>query len=318
MGTASSSADAAAALHPSGVSSGFYGLCPLLGPFCFGRAAGWVRTTVAAIADSASLVQSCVNVSVFPWLLAILLLLWIAFMAFWLGMRSADRMTLQEAGFSRHFLPSRRSWWYTFNVIALVLVVSYAVFLIIELTGAAGTTVGLTVTSGEISMDCTGNVALGTLEQSGDTGAFDPMRSATCTIYALNPAGYTLTWRNDGGNGRTTTGTLLTDSGQTIDQYAPVVTGTPETWQVASGLSAWGGRLSSDSTTADASVWGTDGADEKWLNVATGSYVLIERTSATGLTPDIETIGFRVEVKAPLALTPGTYSAPLYLTATEN
>ncbi len=292
-----------------------YGICLLLGPLCVSRSATWVSKTVTAIIGSSSIAQSCLSAAVFPWFLLLLIILWIAFFAFWLGLRASDHGMEGNVGFTRRFLPIHRSWWYTFNCVALILIICYAVLVILEMTGAAGTTVGVTVTSSSIAMDCSGNVSLGSLERNGDTGAYDVSRSATCTIYALNPAGYTLSWQVRSGSGGTATGKLISQAGHRIDPYVPVASNIPETWTVASGSGAWGGRLSSDSTTVDASFWGTDGVNEKWLNVGTGSLVIAQRHSSTS-GPDIERIGFRVDIEPPLALDAGIYSAPVTLTIT--
>lgn len=294
-----------------------YGMCLLLGPLCVPRFFSWIGHTFIAVTESSSFAQSCVSAPIFPWLLFLLIILWIAFFAFWLGLRASDRGMDANPRFSRRFLPIHGSWWYTFNCIALILIICYAVLVILEMTGAAGTTVGVTVTSSSIAMDCTGDVSLGSLERNGDTGAYDVSRSATCTIYALTPAGYTLSWQVKSGSGGTATGKLISGNGRTIDPYLPIVASTPETWTVTSGSGAWGGRLSSNSTTVDTSVWGMDGVNEKWLNVGTGSFVIAERTSPTA-GADTERIGFRVDLQPPLVLDAGIYSARVTFTITEK
>jgi hypothetical protein len=80
----------------------------------------------------------------------------------------------------------------------------------------------------------------------------------------------------------------------------------PQAWSVAATESAWGARLSSDSTDND-SKWGTDGGGEKWLNLGDGTYTVVRRGSATPLAGSIEQMEFRGEVGSSKVQTAGIY-----------
>ncbi len=77
-------------------------------------------------------------------------------------------------------------------------------------------------------------------------------------------------------------------------------------WSVGSADAAWGARLSSRSTDTHAK-WGTDGSDEKWLNIGPGSYSVVSRNSATTQSGSTEIIQFRGEVGSAVVQTPGVY-----------
>lgn len=80
----------------------------------------------------------------------------------------------------------------------------------------------------------------------------------------------------------------------------------PQAWSVAATESAWGARLSSQSTDTD-SKWGTDGGSEKWLNLGDGSYTVVRRATATPLSGSVEHMEFRGEVGSSKIQTSGVY-----------
>lgn len=209
--------------------------------------------------------------------------------------------------------------WYALHMTMVLAVMGYASFMLFE-HSRADTTVGLTVVSTGMSMSCDGAVSLGTLQGNGDTGIYSTARKTTCTIHTANALGYNLHWQVRTGSGGTSTGRLISENEDTIRQYKPLVAGTPEVWNVAAGSGAWGGRLSSTSTTFSSATWGTDGsnATEKWLNVATGGLVIANRTTATGPGGDVQNIGFRLEIGSSVTQPAGIYRAVVVLTATTN
>ncbi len=88
----------------------------------------------------------------------------------------------------------------------------------------------------------------------------------------------------------------------------------PQAWSVAATESAWGGRLSSDSTDDDAK-WGTDGGSEKWINIGDGSYTVVRRQSATPLSGSVQYMDFRGEVGSSKVQTSGVYTGVVTFTA---
>jgi hypothetical protein len=213
----------------------------------------------------------------------------------------------------------QNSGWYAMNMAILLAIVGYAAFVVFE-HSRADTQVGLTVVSNGISMSCTSDVVLGTIAGTGDTGPYDDDFATSCTVVTGNALGYNLHWQVVTGSGGTSTGRLISENEDVIEPYEPAVIGTPETWNVAAGSGAWGGRLSSASTTVDTVVWGTDGGDstEKWLDVSTGGLVIANRGSQTTISGDVQKIGFRVEIGSSVTQPDGTYEATVVFTATTN
>lgn len=138
--------------------------------------------------------------------------------------------------------------------------------------------------------------------------------SIDCTVITDADAGYSLSWVVPTGSGGTNTGHLINPLEQIIQAYTPAVAGTPETWNVSANDARWGGRLRSASTDADAK-WGTDSSSEKWLNVGTGSYVIVQRPTRTAPTGSTERLSFRTEVGASKIVPDGTYTTTIFLTA---
>lgn len=163
-----------------------------------------------------------------------------------------------------------------------------------------------------LSIACTDNVDLGTIPGTGQGNG-----SATCTVITDAEAGYTLSWIVSTGSGGSNTGHMISQLEDVIQAYTPAGAGVPETWSVASNDARWGGRLSSTSTDTDAK-WGVDSMSEKWLNVGTGSYTVVERQSRTGVGGSSEILQFRTEVGSSKLQTSGTYSATAVVTVTAN
>lgn len=166
-----------------------------------------------------------------------------------------------------------------------------------------------TVADAFISLACDDSVDLGTLSITGQkTG------NISCTVITDAEAGYSLAWNVTTGSGGTSTGYLINETENTIAPFDPSVEGTPETWSVANNDARWGGRLSSTSTDTDVK-WGTDSVDEKFLNVGTGSYTVVSRSSRTSISGSTQLLQFRAEIGATKIQPPGTYQAVVELTA---
>lgn len=217
-------------------------------------------------------------------------------------------------GVPRHLV----TCWYAMNMAITAVLLLLALFLLWESTHAQSATVGITVIGTDIGLSCTSPVALGTLTVNGDSGVYSGSRATTCTIVTNNPAGYSLTWRVSSGSGGTATGRLISQHNDLIEPFTPAAAGTPEAWSVNATDAEWGGRVSTDSTTVSAAAWGTDGISERWLNVATGSAVIVNRPTPTAGSGDSEYIGFRAEIGGGTSRPAGTYSATVIFTAITN
>lgn len=191
------------------------------------------------------------------------------------------------------------------------------------------------VVASDISNTCTTPVSLGIITRTGDTGVFDDTHDTECTITTNNTTGYNLTWIVSTGTGsagaRTGTGHLNGfGAGNRIvalynaNNTTPAVMDTATAHTTAGGVlnsSRWAARLSSTSTTvAGGSVtWGSDGASETYLRVATGSAVQIaNRTSATSGGGDVEKVNFRAIIHGTAIVPTDTYKATVTFTATTN
>jgi len=163
--------------------------------------------------------------------------------------------------------------------------------------------------SSEVSLSCALQAAIGSILFSGTADT-----TFLCTVSTTNPTGYSLNWQVLSGSGGTATGSLIDPLEHTIPPYRPTTADVPETWSVAETASAWGGRLRSASTDTDAK-WGTDSTDEKWLNVGTGSTVVVSRDSATDPSGSTEQLSLRVEIGALKIQPSGTYQTTVTITA---
>ncbi len=220
-------------------------------------------------------------------------------------------------------LPRQRGWRHprrAATIVALCLLL-YGWQILRESSRAATSAtsvITLNVTSTDLFHGCTSSVSLGTLTDSGDTGAFSVGRSITCTITTPHPAGYTAAWQVLTGSGGTSTGSMAGPGGGRIRPYTPAVSGTPEGWSVPITAAEWGARISSASDVVDTGVWGVDGGTEKWLNVGTGSLTIASRNTATDGDGDALIIGFRAEIGSSVTLPAGTYRVPVTVTAVTN
>jgi hypothetical protein len=166
-----------------------------------------------------------------------------------------------------------------------------------------------TVADAFISLDCGDSTDLGTVAITGQkTG------NVSCTVITDAEAGYSLAWVVTTGSGGTNTGYLINELESTIAPFKPTVAGTPQTWSVFTNDARWGGRLSSTSTDTDVK-WGTDSVDEKYLNVGTGSYTIVSRSSRTAIGGSTEVLQFRAEIGSSAVRSPGVYQATVTLTA---
>lgn len=205
-------------------------------------------------------------------------------------------------------------------IAGVILCTGYMLFAQHEGTHAqsnAGSVVGVDVVQGMLLFGCSGDGLLGTIQDTGDTGPYQIAHAIHCTITNLqHAAGYTLVWQATG-NG-TASGSMINQTGKLIAPYQPQTAGVPELWSVMAAQTAWGGRLSSTSTTVDTARWGIDGISEKWLNVATGSTVLATTSGLTASGGDLESIGMRAQVGADVSQEAGTYTVPVIFTIVPN
>lgn len=216
--------------------------------------------------------------------------------------------------------PARRIRVFTVGIAAAVSLYGMVMLLAEPLhalaaADAENVAVNLTVAS-TITNTCTTPVSLGTINGTGDTGAYNSGRATACTVITNNSEGYTLAWKVTTGSGGTNTGKMISQFEDTIAAYTPAADSTPETWSVAAAASEWGGRLSSTSTTVNTGTWGTDASSEKWLNVGTGSYTIATRSTETAGGGDTENVGFRSEIGASKIQPTGNYTVTVVLTAT--
>lgn len=195
------------------------------------------------------------------------------------------------------------------------------------------TVVSLTVAA-TITNTCDTTLSIGTITGTGDSSTnngYDTSDDTTCTVITNNETGYTFGWLVQTGTGaagaRTGTGHMNGFvSGNRISPLRPAVSGTPEifnTSTISTTDARWAGRLSSNSTTATGAGmhWGTDvnGANDRWLNVATGSTVNIaKRNSETSISGDTELIAFRAIIGTSKIQPTDTYKVTVVFTATTN
>lgn len=166
-----------------------------------------------------------------------------------------------------------------------------------------------TVSDAYLALTCDDSTDLGFVIPTGQkTG------NITCTVATDAEAGYNLAWLVTTGSGGTNTGYLISELENTVAPFHPTVAGTPETWSVAPNDARWGGRLSSTSTDTDPK-WGVDGVSEKWLNVGTGSYTIVTRSTRTSLAGSTQVFNFRAEIGSLKIQRPGTYRATVTFTA---
>lgn len=163
------------------------------------------------------------------------------------------------------------------------------------------------VQQGILSFACSAAATIGSVAGTGQkTG------SGSCTI--ASDSNYNLSWAVLSGSGGVSTGSLINQYNDVIGPFSPSVADTPDTWSVAASSAAWGARLSSASTDTNAE-WGTDGASEKWLNVATAARTIVSRATPTSGGGSTEILQFRAEV-GPSGFKPtGTYQATVTMTA---
>jgi len=90
--------------------------------------------------------------------------------------------------------------------------------------------------------------------------------------------------------------------------------GTPQPWSVGPTESAFGARLRSSSTDADAK-WGTDGSSDKWLNVGDGDYTVVSRSSPTASGGSLEVLQYRAEIGGNKIQPTGVYQTTVTYTA---
>lgn len=293
----------------------WYEQCTLFAPACLGRAAREdilhgaatvLPTFMIEVIESAPFLEVLLWVLLFTLIAICLRILWQFFLS---GLRFVH-WTINM--FKSHGI---HNGWHALNLLVLGFLSIYGTAAFLEWTGAASSDMGIQFFVSNTSVSCTSSLNLGTITVTGDTGGYTSSKAVTCLVSTSDPDGYTLSWQVRTGSGGTSTGRLISTLEDVIEPYAPAVSGTPETWTIPASTSAWGGRLSSDSTIVNTATWGTDGATEKWLNVGTGSYVVAQTSSQTSGT-DTEKIGFRAQIGASKEQPIGTYSTSVTFTVT--
>ena len=166
-----------------------------------------------------------------------------------------------------------------------------------------------------ISITSPADVTMGAITGTGKSDL--TTNSATWNIKTNNASGYALSWQASSADMTN----LMAD---TLASYVPASPGVPEVWNVAATDSAWGARLSSNSSRFEAydGQWGPDdqavmnyGSTSKWLNVDTTPYV-IATGGVTTIDGDDETVIFGGEIGASKIQPTGNYSVDVTMTAT--
>jgi hypothetical protein len=234
----------------------------------------------------------------------------------------------------------------TISLYALVVLVAEPLKTLAATT--ADTIVQFTVTSA-LSVTCSGTSTLGSAAGNGTAGT-GALATAVCTPITNNALGYTLNWIILSGSGVSPsvnpgctpalpcygTGHLLSNnvsSGRpdaiksmrvrtSGDTYWDTHVRQFDSVTIPAGSGArWGARLRAISTTPGGSTisWGSDGATEGFLSVATGSSVNIaKRTSETASTGDTEQFLFKVVIPSGTFQPTGTYKATIRFTVVDN
>ena len=177
-------------------------------------------------------------------------------------------------------------------------------------------------------------MTLGNVTTGGDTGTYDGTRDIHCNVISNNSAGYTLHWQVTTGSGGTSTGNMISQYEDTINQFRAnngLAVDTTAAWDgvaVGANDADWGARLSStsDSFSEDhasrqitQSEWGSDGGTENWARVASGSSVAFaSSTDETSDDGDDHYIGFRVELGSARAQPTGTYQVEVDFTTSND
>lgn len=161
-----------------------------------------------------------------------------------------------------------------------------------------------------ISLSCGSSVALGTIDQNGQSTG-----SGTCVVTTDADAGYSLSWKVSTGSGGANTGSMINQFEETIAPFSPTIVNTPDTWGIAAADSEWGARLRSSSTDT-AAEWGTDNTSDKWLNVRTTARTIVTRSTRTSVSGSDEILQFRVEIGSAKAQPSGNYAVTVVMTAT--
>ena len=137
----------------------------------------------------------------------------------------------------------------------------------------------------------------------------------SCNVITNNSSGYTLSFASS-------TPEMKDTTGDTIVQYTPTTSNTPEAWSVSSADSEWGARLLSTSSTYDPTTWGTIGTDDyttKWYSVTNqNSFILSNRSTETAQSGDDQIIRFGAEIGASKFQPTGTYTDNVTFTAVTN
>jgi hypothetical protein len=200
------------------------------------------------------------------------------------------------------------------------------------------TIVTLTITD-TLANTCDATIDIGTITGTGDSSSnngYDTNDDVTCTVQTNNTTGYTFGWLVTTGTGtagaRTGTGHMNGYvSGNRIAPLKPAGANVPEVFNtstIASTDARWAARLSHTSTTNSGagidwsgatSTTDYNGANDRWLNVATGSTVNIaKRLTATTGGGDSELIGFRAIIGSSKIQPTDIYKVTVIFTATTN
>ena len=247
----------------------------------------------------------------------------------------------------------RRSRILTIGITATVLLYALVVFVAEPFKAlgqtTANTVVQFTVTSA-LSVSCSGTSTLGSAAGNGTAGT-GALATAFCQPITNNALGYTLSWIVQTGSGVSPSvnagctslapcyGTGHLASNNVTSGLPDIIrsmrirsTGGDTFWEtrarrfdqtttLTGSGSRWGARLRAISTTpaGGAVTWGSDGATEGFLAVATGSAVSVaKRTSETSSTGDLQHLLFKVVIPSGAFQPTGTYKATVRFTVVDN
>ncbi|MDO9399530.1 MAG: hypothetical protein Q7T79_02505 [bacterium] len=149
--------------------------------------------------------------------------------------------------------------------------------------------------------------------------------STTWTVITSNTTGFNLTMVSNA----STSPAMRLDSTWNFSDYSPVTAGTPDyAWSSPASSQAEFGYTVEPATAADTiakfkddgTICGTgvgNTANSCWYNVSTTAETIINRTSDTSVTGEIEKVKFNTESNAKY-LKEGAYVADITVTATQN
>ena len=161
-----------------------------------------------------------------------------------------------------------------------------------------------------VTLSCTDAVTMSPITGTGFSAITDNHR-ADCTVTTNNSNGYKLDWQASSAD-------MMNSTGDHFAAYSPVVSGTPETWNVAASTSAWGAKVAATSENYDSGTWGANDtyAGGKWLNVSASPFQFFSKATETDLDGEQEAIVFGAQIGSDKLQPTGTYTVNVTITAT--